>query len=461
MLQTLGNHPDAVSFRKDLVADHMEEIEWLLEHRDMQFRDPEIHWTEVGELEGRLWNKVAAVVAQGDVGFDLAKAAAGRAEEERVRAGVWLLPHFPRGMETMSELAERFHEEDAAQEPLIEALFRGLEASALELLEPLLRQWAQSPNPAMRSRTAQFIGYRRAEMADLLETMLRDQDLAVVAEAGLSAGKLGLVDLQPVLAQSLAQAFKTKNWRASRSLARGLSLLGSPLPAGHVRQMQQSGAATDAALTELVAIEGRFEDCDYLESACAADGGERDIWLSLGVWGYGQAVPHLLAQLEGEPDHAIHVARALYLITGADLKTKRWVAEDDGWDEDEPPVETMGGIDDLDDADSGGTSESSAEADEPRGRWIEELTIDADAWRAWWQSHEGQFEADRRYRHGHAYGATAILAEIEAPETRLRERCRALRELARLQGFGPGQAFEPDWWTSHQRHYLAHLKSKL
>jgi hypothetical protein len=138
-------------------------------------------------------------------------------------------------------------------------------------------------------------------------------------------------------------------------------------------------------------------------------------------------VAELLSHLESAPaPHSLAAARALGLLSGADLKQQVRVAGNEGEDGDEQLE-------------------------------VEQWSRDPEAWSRWWAACHHRFQEGGRWRHGRPFTLEGCLDELRGALSPPEARARAALELA-LQSRRPFD-FEPDWPVLRQRQSLSAASS--
>ncbi len=499
MISSLRAHPEIDEFYGDLISDHFEEIEWLLEHRDSLFRDGDLSWRDIADYEERLWPKLEVLLAHGERGLACAAEAAAGVVEESARAGVFVLAHRPEGLDLLAGMDDLDGcEQDAESGYLIAHWFRGLEAGQADAVENLLLQKATSPNEQVRREVARLIGYRRLQNRTLLQRLLGDSDLEVQAHATLAAAKLGLAAVQEFAERGLTIAEQREDSQVADLFALAQFLLGGNAPMKRARQKRQRSEPLSRLRWALLAMAGDPADFDLLAQHDGPQGAA-DRCRLLGIHGDARALPLLQTALsDADETVALAAAEALHCLTGAGLFAERWIAvpdnhivalnrdlfppdptdlawlddaatdedidgedeeidadkdpDDDDWDDDEQEeaVEVEVGLSQRDHAD--------VDFDADDGFSKNAVCTDATRWRDWLAQHGNRFQAGRRYRRGLPFGPKALVDEICDEQSPFDIRRRALWELAHGRQASAGMLFEPDWWLSQQEPFIDWLQ---
>lgn len=517
MVTSLRAHAAIDEFYEELISDHFEEIEWLLEHRDSLFRDGDLPWREVADYEQRLWPKLEVLLAHGERGLAFAAEAAAGVVEETARAGVFVLAHRPEGLALLAEINEfDTSEQDVESAYLIAHWFRGLEAGHADAVENLLLQKATSPNEQVRREVARLIGYRRLQNRTLLQRLLGDSDLEVQAHATLAAAKLGLAAVLEFAERGQTIAEQRDNRHVADLFALAQFLLGGTAPITRARQQRQAGQPLSRLQWALLAMAGDPADFDLLVQHDAPQGAADRLRL-LGVHGDARALPVLQAALADDDETlAIAAAEALHWLTGAGLFAERWIAvpdnhivalnrdlfppdptdltwldddaafendededeedndEDDGNDDGDEDTADEDEDDDWDDAADwdddaeeepieveaglGQRDHDDADFDANDGFSKNAVCTDSARWHTWLAQHGNRFQPGRRYRRGLPFSANALVDEICDDQSPFDVRRRALWELAHGRQASTGLLFEPDWWLAQQQPFVDWLQ---
>jgi len=80
---------------------------------------------------------------------------------------------------------------------------------------------------------------------------------------------------------------------------------------------------------------------------------------------------------------------------------------------------------------------------------VEALSLDADAWTAWWKKHQANSRSSTRYRYGHAWSPEDNLWQMEDPLSSRSDRWWAHLEL--VARMGKTIPFDPDAFVARQR----------
>ncbi|CAM2007574.1 HEAT repeat domain-containing protein [Acanthopleuribacter pedis] len=495
MMTPLHAHAGAADFYDDLLSDHFEEIEWLLEHRDALFRDGDLDWPEVDTFEERLWPKLEVLLGHGERGLAIAEEAAEGVVEDSARAGVFILAHRREGLAMLAAHADHDElEEDQEADFLIAHWFRGLEVGDADAVAALLEQKATSPHPSVRRHCARLIGYRRLQNRDLLQRLLADKVVGVQAEATLAAAKMGLTGVLEFAERGQRHAFDRGDTHSADLFALAQFLLGGKGPIHAARTRVKAGETLSQLEWALMAMAGDPADLPLLQQQ-GQQGEDANLhYLLLGIHGDAAVIPKLIAALASSAATAEAAADALYILTGAPLFNERWIAvpdnhvvalnrdlfppdptdlawqdEDEAEDEEEEePEEDEDADSPWDDAEDAEIESSLARADHDDAAFdandgFHRRGIDTDAsrWRVWLEQNGSSFQPGRRYRRGKAYGIAPLIDEIVDPTSPFDSRRRALWELAFLQQPSPGLLFEPDWWIRQQQPFVTWLKQWL
>ncbi|CAM2011300.1 hypothetical protein [Acanthopleuribacter pedis] len=433
-----------------------------LDRREDFLNDPFAAWSPLAAMEQRIWECGGEILAQPEIYADFIREMTSSRDTRLVRAGIWLSALMDQGIEQIGTVLENTDDLDEPETAaFLKALGRGLESVAGEKTLPLIYILARAKDPVRRTFAAAYLGYRRLNIPMLLLTLIEDDDEAVAAEAAITAGKLGVIELRPRLENSMRERYRTGDLAGRDHLALALHLLGSPLPGLHARACLQAQEPISNRLAMLMAIDGRMEDEVFFHQMAANPEQPKFCRHILAAWGFPQAVPMLIDALSEHPDKSAAVADALYQITAAPL----WHRDDTALADAEVITEDLEDAEAFDEESLDSLDMESLDGEDSLEMHTAEEppqpSIDPMRWHHWWLDHQDRFDSETRYRFGRPLHADVLLSQLGSEHGCLRERRRALWELARCKGFGPGMAFEPDWWSQHQYHYLAILKERL
>ncbi|HYO68808.1 MAG TPA: HEAT repeat domain-containing protein [Archangium sp.] len=416
---SLLEHPLASEFLRDFQEEHLSELAFLLAQRGRYLHDPEVEWPDVESLEVRLYRHAEAVQQGGALALECARAALAEELPEELAAGAYVLVGIASQDEGVAAVLARMAEADTALLPrLSEALRLSDHPRLSKLLGPLLT----APRPEVRAAAAHILGHRRDGGAELLLPLLDDAELEVRAAAALALADLGHRPALFVFERKLAQvaADELDVWVLA-SLR-----LGSARALHTCRQACQAMGPFAPRLPWLLGLAGDAQDLGVLRQLSGQQVLSVDVLDALGMLGVPAAVPWVMDHLGHEKAEVKQsAARALALMSGAELKEQLRVPAEDAMDDDEA---------------------------EEAWRVVTLPSTDAAAWRSWWKEHRSLLEGPSRLRLGRAYDLGMCIEEMAHPRTPFAARARAALELGIRSGQTIG--FQPDWPMRRQRQAL-------
>lgn len=422
---TLRPGPSWTGFRIGLYLEHLEEAAALWEQRPADRENPDLAWFDLGDEEARLEAHLDALVLGGDLALAVCRQQALDGDAGELHAALRVFCRTGRSdlVGVAMEGVDPDDDEafDAMSDALVAELPREWEPGALRA--DLLG------DPRRLRLAADLVTARQLPGRDGLLDALPDAPPSLRARIIHALGQAadGLVDgvVRPLLTDADAEV----------RLEAAVALLRSGAPDAPATVLR--AARTDPALLPTLALAGHAAAVPWLHevlqhppSAVAA----ADV---LGLMGDPRSVPVLIAALAGAAPEA--AARALDLITGADLTTDTFV-------EDVPDDDEL--FDDERERLANGEP-LVPEDQPPRGTTITGPSTDPEAWQAWWADHAPRFAEAARIRLGRAAGPESQVASLEAPFVPHTLRRWIADELAvRYRMTLP---FDPTWEVHRQR----------
>ena len=417
--------PTGQGFRIGLYLEHLEEAASLWEQRPADRENPDLAWFDLGDEEARLDAHLDALVVGGDLALAVCRQQALEGDAGELHAALRVFCRQGR-----SDLV------GVAMEGVDPDDDDALDAMSDALVAELPREWEPG---ALR---ADLLGDPRrlrlaADLATARQLPGRDGLLDALPEAppslrarvvrALGQAADGLVD--GVVRPLLTDADAAVRLEAAVALLRG----GAPdAPATVLR-----AARTDPALLPTLALAGHAAAVPWLHEVLQHPPSADAAADVLGLMGDPRSVPVLIAALSGDAAEA--AARALDLITGADLTADTFVEdvpdEDELFDEEK---ERLANGEPL-----------VPPGQPPRGTTVTGPSTDPEVWQAWWADHEPHVAEAPRVRLGRAAGPESQVSSLCAPFVPHRLRRWVADELAvRYRMTLP---FEPTWEVHRQR----------
>lgn len=413
---TLREHPEAGAFLREFQERHLSEVEFLLQQRRRLLVAPAGSWLDAEELELRLARHLEAMSASRAVAVDCAHELLTTGDAWQLRAALHTLAALAPELVDIDRLLQ------SREEDLTHVLLVWAEALALAENPAIADCCARAlydKRPQVRAAAASLLGYRREVASSKLIDLLADEDASVRGEAALALARLRH---RPALAP-IESLLPHEAGGTVEPLARAALMLGSNLALAICRQHCAEGQASPSLL-RVLGLAGDSQSLPVLRQACKTPELTEAALGAMGLLGLRTAVAELLSQLESEAEPSSRAAaRALGLLTGADLKQKaRGAVPDEVEIEDESPE-------------------------------VEQWSRDPESWQRWWAAHEARFRDGVRWRHGRPFTLEGCLEELKGAQTPPDTRARAALELA-LQS-RKSFDFEHDWPVLRQRQSLA------
>ncbi|WP_437819251.1 hypothetical protein [Sorangium sp. So ce1078] len=291
-----------------------------------------------------------------------------------------------------------------------------------ELLPLALRGLLREPEPLVRAMAIDVLAYRGLATEDELVAAAADEAAPVAARA-LHHLACGPSQRLPELIQrALAAedpALREAAWTA-------MALSDHPHASIALRGALEEPEDGDAAAL-LLAIAGDEADARHLV-ARAFEAQRRGLIAAVGWTGAASAVPLLIDLLERDGDKEVKLAAAYALerITGAEMWEEVEV-EDEEIAVADPPDPDVGEPRELKLAQL--VSDPRDLPPAPAPEVVEQPTVDAARWRAFWMERCQGWDLGARYRRGRPYTPEVALDELDAGRVTPAERRHLQREL--------------------------------
>ena len=283
-----------------------------------------------------------------------------------------------------------------------------------------IRPWLSDPDPARRVVALEILGRRRAITSAEALRCAGDPESSVVAAAARALGNSsGSLD-QKALGELLRHPDET----IVRAAMESSILRRSPLFIDRARKLIADGRPGFAQAAAFLAIGSEARDLDLFLTAADRQSSP-ELLEAAGWFGHVQLIDVLLRSLRAS-EEGIRLAAvgALQRITGASLTEDE---PDPQYDPEERPF-------------------LRAFAPPPP---TDQLSLDPEAWTAWWKKHQASCRSSSRYRYGHAWSPEDNLWQMEDPLAVRADRWRAHLEL--VARTGETIPFEPDAFVARQR----------
>lgn len=418
--QILQNHPFTKQFLREFHEEHLEEIGFLLNQRQIYLYDPEIPWPKVSETDERVLAHLDAMDAGGELALQCAREYLADEDECLVLASAYVLGSIGNVDTDLKILIEGLSN---ANEDLIPVWVHALKLAKLPLIARHTTVLLDSQRPEYRAAAAQILGYRREGDPPRFLALVQDADTRVQAAAALALGKLNYRQAVPDLEWFLFQNATPY----PEAIVLALLLLGSRRTLDYCRRACQKNEPPFPQLPYFLAVAGSIQDFSRLLHMCSSHEMAGHALTAMGILGNIAAVPTLIQYLETEDAVIKRVAASsLNLITGAGLRETVVVEEKE--------VEEA--------------YEFESE-EEPTVLKIEQVSTNADAWDQWWHGHKSKFNPTIRWRRGKPFELASCIAEMGHHSSLFLDRERASQEL--IVRSGHYIAFEPDWFIHRQK----------
>ena len=418
--QILQNHPFTKQFLREFYEEHLEEMGFLLNQRQIYLHDPEILWPEVSETDERVLAHLDAMEAGGELALQCAREHLTDEDECLVLASAYVLCSIGNADTDLKIVIEGLSN---ANEDLISVWVHALKLAKSPLIARHTNVLLDAQRPEYRAAAAQILGYRREGDPPRFLGLVQDVDTRVQAAAALALGKLNYRQAVPDLEWFLFQDATPY----PEAIVFALLLLGSRRTLDYCRRACQENEPPFPQLPYLLAMAGSIQDFSLLLHTCSIPKMTMHALTAMGILGNIAAVPTLIQYLETE-DAVIKrlAASSLDLITGAGLRETVLVEEKE--------VE--------------GAYEFEGE-EEPTVLKIEQVSTKSDAWDRWWHGHKSKFNPTICWRRGKPFELGSCIAEMTDHTSLFLDRQRAGNEIVVRSGHHI--AFEPDWFIHRQQ----------
>ncbi|MGK3994499.1 hypothetical protein [Sorangium sp. So ce1024] len=307
----------------------------------------------------------------------------------------------------------------------IDELGAALKLVPHELLPLALRTLLREPEPLVRAMAIDVLAYRGLATEDELVAAASDEAPPVAARALLHLGCAPSPRLPELIQRALApSAAADPELREAAWTAMALS--DHPHASFTLRAAMESPEGGDMAAL-LLALAGDEADARHLV-ARAFEAPRRGLIVAVGWAGAASSVPLLIDLLERDGDKATKLAAAYALerITGAGLWDEVAV-EDEEIVVAEPPEPDVGEPREVKLAQIVSDPRDLPAA--PAPELVEQPTVDAARWRAFWIERCQGWDMGARYRRGLPYTPDVVLDELDTGRVTPGERRLLQREL--------------------------------
>ncbi|WP_437310692.1 hypothetical protein [Sorangium sp. So ce388] len=304
----------------------------------------------------------------------------------------------------------------------IDELGAALKLAPHELLPLALRSLLREPEPLLRAMAIDVLAYRGLATEDELAAAASDDAAAVAARALHHLGCAPGQRLPELIQRALAAGdpeLREAAWTA-------MALSDHPHASIALRAAMEEPEGGDAAAL-LLALAGDEADARHLV-ARAFEAPRRGLIAAVGWTGAASAVPLLIDLLERDGDKAakLTAAYALDRITGAGMWDEVAV-EDEEIAVADPPDPDVGEPRQLKLAQL--VSDPRDPPAAPAPEMVEQPTVDAARWRAFWIERCQGWDLGARYRRGLPYTPEVVLDELDTGRVTPAERRLLQREL--------------------------------
>ncbi|MGK4005424.1 hypothetical protein WMF31_22540 [Sorangium sp. So ce1036] len=284
-----------------------------------------------------------------------------------------------------------------------------------------LRGLLREPEPLLRAMAIDVLAYRGLATED--ELVAAASDAAPVAARALR--HLGCAP-SPRLPELIQRALAAPEPELREAAWTAMALSDHPHAAITLRAAMEEQEGGDAAAL-LLALAGDEGDARHL-AARAFEAPRRGLIVAVGWAGAASAVPQLIDLLERDVDGAVKLAAAYALerITGAGLWEEVAVEDEEIFVPD-PPEPDVGEPRALKLAQI--VSDPRDLPPPPAKETVEQPTVDAERWRAFYRERCQGWDQGARYRRGRPYTPEVVLDELDTGPVTPGERGQIQREL--------------------------------
>lgn len=427
---------------------HLDEIGFLLDLRQVYFKKPATAWKAVAKLDARIVNHLNAFDAWGKPARTFARKEGLTSEDDcKVRGAALALASVGNEEDwaALRSAIESLVAEEAGDR--IGAWIEGMKLARGEhvggRLEPLLA----SQHGEVRIAVAEVMGYRRQGSPEVLATHLQrlvDQVKARQAHAtavlemeafAMALARMRSASVMPLLESALAAVAKQA---VSSDLLFAAASLGSDWALDVARRAIAHGPDTvDPNLYVTLGLgSGENDAALFLRLQPENAASKQALCDAMGILGAPEFIPRLIERLGKEKDDKVRLAaaEALQRITGAGFR--EMVAEPDDELSDSEPSESQ------EEKSSGEANDGEAER-----RQVERTSTAPQPWAKWWEEHGRAFRAGKRLRLGAPFHLARCVEEAAGTGFSQKTRALAMRELVMRTTEG---WCEPDWYVEQQ-----------
>lgn len=375
-------------FRQELYIEHLEEASYLYETRVAWLVDDEVGWQDLERIDETIEAHIDALM----VGEELALAACIESLAEadfatlhaivRVFCRHRLIEHLAKlwgefdfdDQEKIRAVADALKWECPPEWfPHLLAVFKGARKDMFPVLAPSVAYCNMRPDST-------FLQALERTAPEHLATMIRAISLTTETPQLCSA--------------KLAQYVNHVDEKVAAEAAYALLRLG-------YSQVVDQCRAWIKRLPHVVVLGGQGHDVQLLLQLASTGVADGDCLIALGLCGDPQAVPILLGYLK-HPDYAPMAALGLQLISGAnlydDIHVPDPVTEDELFEEEVAPFKEGQLPPNID--------------GNPYGSEVSQLSINQDAWSAWFEKNKQAFNAGIRYRNGRVLSPAELVVNL-------------------------------------------------
>lgn len=369
--------PGTEQFHRGLVAEHIEDVAFLYQHRLVCLAAPSAAWDEVAPIEDRLSAHVDGIASSGQLGLRVAvEAASGDPGELFAAVSSTCRSRHAAGL---GEILQKFDSESPAA---LRALTNALKYELPEEWRDYCARAVLKGDEKLVASLAHVLGYRRWRADDVLLHRMKTAGPRALPALLWALGRAGGAGARSVVRTMLGADDRQIAVAAFHAAAR-LEDVDS------LNYLISAAGAQGADTVSLGLVNGSSVTANLLDVVAAGEASVETV-TALALIGDLSAVRPLVDLLSVE-ELAGAAADALYVITGAELYEE--VVQVDPVDED--------GLFEDELAIYRATGELPRRPDgEPFGTKVRRLTRDATAWNDWLSQSASRFTAGRRYRLG-------------------------------------------------------------
>ena len=414
--------------KESLYREHLEEISFLYEQRELWLDDPEVGLSDIAALEARMEAHLDALVVGKDHALEFCEASVPDADFGELHGAIRVYCREQRLDLVRAALGHAALEDEEVAKGVGDALKHELPATWSDELSTILRDAPPEEVPLW----ANAIAYRR--LNHLAEAVGHAAGRTDVDAAKLvwSLGKLRV----PVPKMLLYRYLQHADWDVSRSSALALLRYGEVGVANDLLRLLPE----HPSLAIPISISSGPSAGGVLAHLAKQSVEQADATLALGLLGNPSSLEPLL-ELLLQPGVAAAAATALHIITGAPLVREVFVPEepeDDDDAEDESPLVF-------------------AAVAGSRGSLVQAVETDPTVWRTWLGDNKDRFQRNTRFRLGRPVGPGHVREELTMDVI---PRCvRGFIADDHELRYGADFEYESDQWVRDQLHALAIAES--